>query len=241
MYQYTFDKNICWYNKVCNKFNTSDCNRNCLRYMEMFYLMETSNIPKSNQFRNELIPARKDLPNFKILQNIKNDIVNFVNNGDNLYIFSKNLGNGKTTWSIKLMQKYFDEIWAGNGFRIRGLFVHVPSFLTKFKEIINKKDEEFEDFKQLLITVDLVIWDDIAAGKLSDYDHTNLLTYIDARKLSGRSNIYTGNLDGNELVDALGNRLKSRIWNDSYKVEILGNDRRGGFNYGSASNTEQNN
>lgn len=236
MYQYTFDKELCWYNKVCNKFNTGDCNKNCLRYMEMFYLMETSNIPKSNQFKNELIPAKKDLQNFKFLQNIKNDIVNFVNNGENLYIFSKNFGNGKTTWSIKLMQKYFDEIWAGNGFRVRGLFIHTPSFLTKFKEIINKKDEEFEDLKQLILNVDLVIWDDIAAGKLSDYDHTNLLTYIDQRKLNGKSNIYTGNLDEQELIEALGNRLKSRIWNDSTIVELYSNDRRGGFKYGCSSN-----
>ena len=126
------------------------------------------------------------------------------------------------------MQKYFDEIWAGNGFKVRGLFVHVPSFLTKFKEIINKKDENFELFKKQLLEVDLVIWDDIAAGKLSDYDHTNLLTYIDQRKLNGKANIYTGNLEENELIVALGNRLKSRIWNDSIKVEIFGNDRRGG-------------
>ena len=82
------------------------------------------------------------------------------------------------------MQSYFNKIWAGNGFTQRGLFIHVPSFLTRFKEVINKKDEEFEDMKKQLLEVDLVIWDDIAAGKLSDYDHTNLLTYIDQRKLN---------------------------------------------------------
>ena len=91
---------------------------------------------------------------------------------------------------------------------------------------MNKKDEEFEDMKKQLLKVDLVIWDDIAAGKLSDYDHTNLLTYIDQRKLNGKSNIYTGNLDRSELTDAVGNRLKSRIWNDSSTVQIFGKDRR---------------
>ena len=126
------------------------------------------------------------------------------------------------------MQKYFDEIWAGNGFNVRGLFIHVPSFLTKFKEVINKKDEDFEIMKQQLLDVDLVIWDDIAAGKLTDYDHTNLLTYIDQRKLNGKSNIYTGNLNEIELKTAVGNRLKSRIWNDSTVVELLGIDRREG-------------
>lgn len=230
MYQYIFDKDKCWYKNVCQKFNTNECDKNCIRYMEMHYLIESSNIPKSNQFKNTLIPSKIDVPKFQELQKIKENIKQFVYNGDNLYIFSKNFGNGKTTWSIKLMQKYFDEIWAGNGFQQRGLFIHTPSFLTKFKEIINKKDEDFEILKQQLLEVDLVIWDDIAAGKLTDYDHTNLLTYIDQRKLNGKSNIYTGNLDETELIDAVGNRLKSRIWNDSITIQLFGNDRRGGRN-----------
>ena len=184
MFTYTFDKEKCWYKNTCNRFNTDNCNSNCVRFMEMNYLMETSNIPKSKQFRNILVPENVDVESFKKLAEIKNNIMYFVKNGENLYIFSENFGNGKTSWSIKLMQRYFDEIWAGNGFTKRGLFIHTPTFLTKFKEVINKKDEEFEDLKKQLLEVDLVIWDDIAAGKLSDYDHTNLLTYIDQRKLN---------------------------------------------------------
>lgn len=227
MYQYKLDKDNCWYKLTCDRFNTNECNQNCIRYIEMHYLIENSNIPKGKQFSNKLIPNKIDLENFKFLNEIKKDIFNFVTNGENLYLFSKNFGNGKTTWAIKLMLKYFDSIWAGNGLTVRGIFIHVPTFLTKFKEVINKKDEDFELLKQQLLKVDLVIWDDIAAGKLTDYDHTNLLTYIDQRKLNGKSNIYTGNLDENELISALGNRLKSRVWNDSTIVELYGNDRRG--------------
>jgi len=147
--------------------------------------------------------------------------------GASLYLYSKNFGNGKTTWAIKLMQRYFDLIWAGNGFRWRGIFLHVPSFLTKIKENFDRKDERFQEVRARLGTVDLVIWDDIASVKLSDFDHTNLLSYIDQRSLNSRANIYTGNLEGNELQLALGNRLYSRVWNDSVKVELVGSDRRG--------------
>lgn len=216
----------CWYEKVCKNYK-ANCQNNCIRYNEVNYMMESAKIPKGNQFKNELIPSPIDINNFKFLNEIKKDIINFIKNGENLYIFSSAFGNGKTTWAIKIMQNYFNQIWAGNGFTQRGLFIHVPSFLTKFKEIINKKDEEFEEMKKQLLEVDLVIWDDIATGKLSDYDHTNLLTYIDQRKLNGKSNIYTGNLNEQELVEALGNRLKSRVWNDSTIVELFGNDRRG--------------
>jgi DNA replication protein DnaC len=77
------------------------------------------------------------------------------------------------------------------------------------------------------MSVDLVIWDDIAATKLGDFDHANLLTYIDQRKLNQLSNIYTGNLPQDQLQDALGNRLSSRVWNDSTVVRFVGVDRRG--------------
>lgn len=218
----------CWYKDTCNHYDTEKCN-NCIRFLEMSYLMTSSNIPKSNQFKNELIPTRIDLDNFKFLNNIKTNIVDFVNNGNNLYIYSKNFGNGKTSWSIKIMQKYFNDIWPGNGFKERGIFIHVPTFLTKFKEVMNKKDDNFEIMKKKLTDIDLVIWDDIASVKLSDFDHTNLLTYIDTRKLNGKANIYTGNLYEDELIDALGNRLKSRVWNDSIIVELKGSDMRGGL------------
>lgn len=216
----------CWYAKNCSNYK-ENCQQNCIRYAEMNYLIKQSKIPEGKQFKNKLIPEKEDIENFKFLNTLKNDIINFVEDGENLYIYSKYFGNGKTTWAIKIMQNYFDKIWIGNGFNQRGLFIHVPSFLTKFKEVINKKDEEFENMKKQLLEVDLVIWDDIAAGKLSDYDHTNLLTYIDQRKLNGKSNIYTGNLNEEELIEALGNRLKSRIWNDSTIVCLRGNDRRG--------------
>lgn len=221
-----FQNDKCWYRSTCNRLIEKGCS-NCIRYLEMKYLMDSAQIPKGKQFNHKLSPSPKDVQNFKFLTEIKKDMLNFVANGENLYIYSDKFGNGKTTWAIKLMQNYFNLIWLGNGLKQRGIFIHVPSFLTKFKEVINKKDEEFEEMKKQLLEVDLVIWDDIAAGKLTDFDHTNLLTYIDQRKLNGKSNIYTGNLNEQELVEALGNRLKSRVWNDSTVVELYGNDRRG--------------
>lgn len=226
-YQYKFNKNDCWYADVCRKFNSEDCTSSCIRYMEMDFLMQNSGIPKNRQYGTTLTPTKQDIDSFLLLQEIKEDIINFVEGGESVYIYSDNFGNGKTTWAIKLMQAYFNEIWAGNGFRSRGIFIHVPTFLTKIKEGISKRDEDFETLKGRLITVDLVIWDDIASTKLSDYDHSNLLTYIDQRKLQNYSNIYTGNLNQNNLQESLGNRLSSRIWNDSTPVKFVGVDRRG--------------
>lgn len=226
-YEYIFNRRDCWYLETCNKAETNECRANCIRYMEMDYLMKTSNLPKAQQYYTALIPSRQDTPAFITLKDIKDNILDFVNRGCNLYIYSNNFGNGKTTWAIKLLLNYFDEVWAGNGFKRRGLFVHVPTLLTKIKENISYKDADFDIMRSQLSEVDLVIWDDMAATKLSDYDHTNLLTYIDQRKLSKLSNIYTGNISPPQLVDALGSRLSSRVWNDSIQIEFLGADKRG--------------
>ena len=226
-YEYIFDKNKCWYTSACGKYGSPECNASCIRYMEMDFLMQNSGIPRNKQYSTLLTPSKEDVQAFVTLKEIKDDIIAFVENGESVYIYSHNFGNGKTTWAIKLMQKYFDGVWAGNGFRCRGIFIHVPTFLTKIKEGISRKDEDFETLKSRLMTVDLVIWDDIAATKLGDFDHANLLTYIDQRKLNQLSNIYTGNLHQNELQEALGNRLASRVWNDSTPVKFVGADRRG--------------
>jgi len=191
--------------------------------------MYNSNIPKNRQYPIPLIPCKNDIKVFNELKNLKDNIKEFVDNGKSLYIYSNNTGNGKTSWAIKLMVKYFDEIWAGNGFKCRGVYIHVPTFFDKMKDTMIDKDKDFENLKQKLLSVNLVIWDDIASTSISNYDHAKFLTYIDQRNFNGLSNIYTGNIDQPDLnlKDLIGNRLLSRIWNESLHFEITGVDRRG--------------
>lgn len=186
-----------------------------------------SGIPKARQKQILLTPESVDIPMFEKLKEYKEDIYNFVNDGIQVYIFSYGFGNGKTSWSIKLLQAYFDEIWSGNGLKQRGVFIHVPTFLTKLKNNIRKPDEEFMNLIDNLSEVDVVVWDDIASTKMSDYDYNTLLTYIDQRILENKCNIYTGNLDYNDMLNAIGNRLTSRVWQSSRIIELKGMDRRG--------------
>ena len=55
----------------------------------------------------------------------------------------------------------------------------------------------------------------------------NLLSIIDYRLNSSKSNIYTSNLFGKELSESLGDRLYSRIINLSEVIEFVGQDKRG--------------
>ena len=150
-----------------------------------------------------------------------------VRNSNHLYLTNNCIVTHNTSWSIKMLQEYFNRVWLGNRYRCRGLFIFVPSFLNDIKKNINNPSAEFNDFVNRIKIADLVVWDDIGANKLSEFDHTQLLSYVDQRNLDLKSNIYTGNLDYEQLLEAIGNRLASRIWNNSIQVEILGTDRRG--------------
>ena len=210
--------NQCWYKNVC----TYDQCVNCIRYSEMKYLMENSGLPKKKQVPIKLDGGRDKLA-FHLLADIKDDMLRFVERGESLYIYSEYTGNGKTSWAIKLLLKYFDTIWAGNGFRVRGYFQHVPMLFNTLKDF----SKSHEVLKSTLEMVDLVVWDDIASTKLSDFDRQQLLTLIDARVSCGLSNIYTGNITTQSALElAVGDRLASRIWNMSTLVEFKGKDRR---------------
>lgn len=211
----------CWYYKVCQMDNSCD---SCLRFIEMDYLMSHSGLPKSKQKPIPLIPERCDYDAFNELDNIKSNIVEFTENGDNLFIGGA-VGNGKTTWAIKILLKYFNEIWAGNGLRVRGVFVHVPTLLIKLKDFDNPMSQEYKD---ILLNADLIVWDEIGGVGMSNYDYSQLLVYIDQRVLNEKANIYTCNLvNARECEKYLGTRLTSRVWTNSKKVILTGRDKRG--------------
>lgn len=226
-YEYKFDVELCPYKDVCSLRHTEDCNPGCLRFMEIDYLLFSSGIPPSKRFPIVLKPEAVDYESFKRLKNIKEDIVNFVKDGCSLYLYSQTPGNGKTMWAIKLLHSYFNQVWAGNGFKPRGLFINVPLFLRTLTENVSNPTADFLELKRLIEIVDLVVWDDIGATKLSDYDHKNLLSFIDQRILSEKANVYTGNLPWESLPEALGQRLASRVYNESSVIELRGTDRRG--------------
>lgn len=216
----------CWYKDVCLAINESGC-RNCIKFLEMQNLMETSGLPKARQRPQQLTAPMCDMAAYNELADIKSNISDFVASGSNLYISSSTTGNGKTSWAIKLLLKYFDEIWAGNGFNVRGLFIHIPTFLLKSKDF-KTKDDEFERQKRYITTTDLVVWDDIASTNMSGYDYSQLLMYLDNRMLNLKSNIFTGNCETKEALEAqLGQKLASRIFSNNTKIiTFKGGDMR---------------
>ena len=227
-YTYNFDKYSCLYHKVCSLFDTEECNGACIRYMEFDYLLKTSNLPLKLQKPVKLYPENCDLKSFNFLNDLKADILDCVEEGIQLYIYSSTCGNGKTSWAVKLLLKYFDEVWNGNGFVTRGIFIHVPTFLNESKNFQNNAN--FLELKSLCEKVDLVVWDDIAANKLSSYEQNLLISLIDSRQNNQLANIFTSNITLDNLDNNVGQRLASRLVS-GYKVVLRGHDmRRSEFN-----------
>ena len=221
----TLNQKDCWYREVCSQA-PHGCTVTCVRFAEMLNLMQMSNLPKYRWFPEPLY-ADKDLKAFRDLKVIKGDIKNWVKEGNSLYLYSKSYGNGKTSWAIKLMLAYFNQIWKGNCFRTRGIFISVPELFDRERMRIGNQDEDFMRIRDSLLSADLVIWDDLSSVNMTEYNAAVFFNLIDARIMSRKSNIFTGNLSKDRLVEFMGERLASRIWNASQVVEFVGNDKRG--------------
>lgn len=201
----------CWYKEGCNA-KDYNCEKVCHRYLEMNYLINNCGMKNASKFLKPLNPEEGDIQTFEKLQEIKDNIVSFVKEAKNLFIASPQIETGKTSWALKIMYKYFDEIWAGNGFKRRGYFLYVPEFLNNIKSFEYKNSDEFKTIDKILRTTDLVVWDDLTTNQLSPQEQAIINTYIDKRVLEGLSNIYDGLFYKSEtMVQYLGLKLSQRI------------------------------
>jgi DNA replication protein DnaC len=216
----------CFLREVCNG---KDCDKDfCLRKYKMDSLYSAALMTESQKKHITLRVDEDgtDLEQFKQLASIEQNILTFVNEGRNLYLHSANCGNGKSSWSLRLAEAYFNKIWVRTEVKCRVLFISVPRFLLALKDAISSKNAYVDYIKDNVLEADLVIWDDIAAKMGSEFELTHLLNIIDNRLALGKSNIYTSNLNRQQLYTALGERLTSRIANMSTDIELFGADKR---------------
>ena len=215
------DNSGCIYKGLCDH----ECPSTCIQWVEMKYMLKYSNIPISQQCIHRLRPDECDISAFEKLSDIQMDIEAFTNNGGILYIYSRQCGNGKTTWSIKMLLQYFNEVWDGNGLNIRGIFVNVPTYINRTKSVINRPNEEFEELRENIPKVDLVVFDDVTVARMSDYDYSVLFSLIDERLFQHKAIIFTGNVSPEDLSSIFGDRLTSRIC-QGINIELKGRDMR---------------
>ena len=224
----------CYLRDKCWKFQknpTAECkfsNVYCPKLFRMDYLFNEALLTQKQRF---YIPLRidedgTDREEFKQLQLIEQNIEQFVDNGANLYLHSMGSGCGKTSWALRLIQDYLEKIWHKSDLTCRALFINVPRFLQSLKDSISNTNDYADHIRKNILKADLVVFDEIATGGVSKFEYENLLSIINTRIEEGKSNIYTSNLNGEQLNDILGERLYSRIVNLSTDIELHGSDKR---------------
>ena len=212
----------CWYLPTCS----DDCDR-CSVFYQMKWQMDNSGLPKAKQKAISLCLNEDNMVDeeaFNRLSDIRKNIVDFVEQGNNLYICSDYTGNGKTSWAVKMLHTYFHHTAVGNYENLKGMFVRTSDLLLKLKDFNNPLSKKYLDN---LTDVDLVVWDDIALTDMSAYDYLQFYNIIDARIFAEKSNIFTTNCCSiEELAKIVGAKTASRIYYTSEVIELTGKDMR---------------
>lgn len=219
----------CWLKSRCNGV---DCDKPfCMKKFKLDLLYEKTLLPEKykKDVQLRLDESKVDLESFQYLKSVQGQIERFVSSGDNLYIHSPICGNGKTSWAVKLLKEYLFRIWPKSDLVCKAMFIHVPRYLLALKDNISEKSDYVKYVKDNILDADLVVFDEVATGAFTKFEGENILSIVNSRVESGKSNIYTSNLSNGDLLDKLGERLYSRIVNCSQDVVLLGQDKRGLF------------
>ena len=219
---------ICLFKDSCKKYISGKCKLDeieyCVKESTLMHLYDFSNIPKLYIPDSTLIAySEEDKKSYSFLVSIENDIETFVKNGNNLYVYSKNTGNGKTSWAIRLLKDYLKSIWYKCDIKCHGLYLPVSKYFLSLKDSLSHKNDFIESIKDDITKVDLIIWDDIFNKTLTSYESEVLLSILDDRISNNLSNIFTANTNSN--VDNA--RLSSRISGCSHHLEFIDSDKRG--------------
>ena len=198
------------------------------------FILENSYLPRYQWIEDDL-KSLKDKECFSRLRYIRDNLTSFIKGNlndkmyNNLVICSENLGNGKTSWAVKLMLTYV-ELQKGKLNKLDELKVTVDNydycvfcqsvpFLAEMKQFGSNKDS-YEMYRRLCKT-NLAIIDDLGAVPMSQYDYTIIYAILEKRLFAGKPTIITTNFaNKNDAEKELGPRLVDRIWNNSEIIEF---------------------
>lgn len=225
------DSDSCFVKDICAISRKGECipHEFCLKLFKLNALYNDGLLTDQQRRRVNLrIDADgTDKQQFTQLKSIETNIEDFVARGSNLYLYSANCGNGKTSWALRMIQSFVNKIWHKTDIRCRVLFISVPKFFIMLKDNISHENEYIRHIKETVQDCDLVVWDDIGTKVGTEFEIENLLNILDYRLSNNKSNIYTSNMNPSQLNERVGERLYSRIVNLSYNIELKGKDKRG--------------
>jgi hypothetical protein len=107
-----YDPAKCYFSIDCPKKGQVHCYENCVRYWGTNYMLANCGLPNPNKWIKAISPEKCDIDSYKKLAEIRENIINLVidpNVNFNLAIKSQRTGNGKSSWAIKILLRYFQD------------------------------------------------------------------------------------------------------------------------------------
>ena len=178
--------NKCWYlldNEECAKGqNTEWCEVNCPIYKNTKANFEKSNLPERYWRKFTIKKTVTDAKAVDTVIQIKNNLEQFIDEGNNLLLQSSKCGNGKTSLGIKLLQKQIELNYMGSLYTWPpAFFIYVPDLLLEARKSISNRANNFDILQGSIENSALVMFDDIGCIPLKDYDLLILSTLIEKR------------------------------------------------------------
>lgn len=226
---------MCYLQNNCKKYKSGKCQEGelCIRKYKEDKIFDTGLIDESRRVFPDYAYSQIDPQSYKDLiytyiPNIEQNVVQYVKDGYNMFFYSTMCGNGKTMSALRICRSYVDKVWLySDVITCRVLFISVPRFLLELKSNISKKSDYIEHIYKYVLDADLVVWDDIGSKCGTEFEIENMLSLINSRIETKKSNIYTSNIEPNELESVLGKRLASRIGMSDISLRFDGYDKRG--------------
>jgi DNA replication protein DnaC len=139
------------------------------------------------------------------------------------------VGSGKTHLAVAALQ----ELIRGKG--VQGLFVDFTSLVLELQMSFGTPGNAQEGLLSPLIEAELLVLDELGAGRASQWVMDLLYYVVNSRYLDGRATVFTTNYtdpsdtsDGSveSLADRVSRRIRSRLFEMCAKVELLCGDYR---------------
>ncbi len=222
----------CWFYPVeahCKKRDTPACSDWCDKFMLYAAMLGQSGLPKKFQgcFLWNFPGGPEGNRNYLITERFLQGIDERVLKGQGLYLYSSEVGTGKTTIAVTIANEYMHhKMWKAM-LEPQVVYVVVPELLDRIKSSWDDPDEELTELLENLNTAPLVVWDDIGAERPTEWVRERLYTLINKRYTEELPNIFTSNHTIEELKGRLGARIASRIKGMCALVEVKGADNRG--------------
>lgn len=215
----------CYAKDYCKGYTTDKCNERCDLLWKLNSMYDKSNLPLRYRYNIPLRPEQVDREAFIQLKGYLDNVTDRVATGESLYIYSENTGNGKTTWSSKIMNQFIRKSVVKSTLDNDVLYLNVSLFVEGMRGQYSEYSEEMASLRERAMTCKLLILDDIGAERPSEYVCERLYDLINHRYTNMLSTIYTSNLTPFELGDRLGARIESRV-RSAVQINLVGSDRR---------------